>query len=160
MSKIKSKKWSDRIHWSHFLAIIVLFSYFTLSKINLAMTIHDPNIVIVFIKIYSFGAVFACFFLYVFSHDKFFPFAKEIEKKEEAKEKKYLQKYIHHGKVLATFIIGTFGGPVFSSLTARLLINNMQFGKYLIVILANIPSTVFTVGIANGFIKLISLQGY
>ncbi len=136
-----------KFHWSHAFAVIVLVGYFSLSKINLAHALLNKNASISFLQIYLFGVFFACLFLYIFSHEKFFPFAKEIEKKEEKKERKYLKKYIHHGKVLATFIIGTLGGPVFSSLTARLLLNQTNLFKYFVVIVANIPSTIFTVGI-------------
>ncbi len=107
-------------------------------------------------QIYLFGIIFACLFLFIFSHEKFFSFAQDIEKQEAKKEKAYLKKYIHHGKVLGTFLIGTIGGPVFSSLTARLLLNNYPF-KYLLVILSNIPSTIFTVGVSSGLVHLFNL---
>lgn len=150
----KNKNATHKLNWMHLTAIAILIGYFSFSKLNLAHALLNENKIFSFLQIYSFGIFFACLFLFLFSHEKFFPIAKEIEKEEEKKEKKYLKKYIHHGKVLATFIIGTIGGPVFSSLTARLLLNNTNFLKYFIVILANIPSTVFTVGIANGFVKI------
>lgn len=150
--KIKNSK--KRIHWSHLMAILLLIGYFSLSKINLAHALLNENKILSFLQIYLFGIFFACLFLFLFSHDNFFPIAKEIEKEEEKKEKKYLKKYIHHGKVFATFIIGTIGGPVFSSLTARLLLNNANITKYFIVIISNIPSTIFTVGLTNGLVKI------
>lgn len=140
-------------HWIHLIAVFILGGYFVLSKVNLVNALTKETIFISFIQIYLFGIFFACLFLYIFSHDKFSPVAKEMEREEEKKEKKYLKKYMHHGKILATFLIGAIGGPVFSSLTARLLLNNYSF-KYLLVILANIPSTVFTVGIAHGVIQI------
>jgi len=91
--------------------------------------------------------------LFIFSHEKFFAFAKDMEREESKKEKKYLAKYLHHGKVFATFVIGVIGGPVFSSLTTRLLLNNYPF-KYLLVILANIPSTIVTVGVTHGIVQV------
>lgn len=152
--RLISKTKKRGVHWSHIFALLILAGYFSISKINMAHAISNQNKVFSFLQIYLFGIFFACLFLYLFSHERFFPIARQIEKEEEKKEKKYLKKYIHHGKVLATFIIGTLGGPVFSSLTARLLLNNTNFLKYFIVILANIPSTVVTVGIANGFVKI------
>lgn len=154
--KTKKQISHSHFHWIHLIAVFILGSYFVLSKINLVHALNNQNIYFSFLQIYLFGIFFACIFLYIFSHDKFFPIAREIEKEEKKKEQKYLRKYIHHGKVLATFVIGIIGGPVFSSLTARLLLNNSNLLKYFIIVIANIPSTVFTVGIANGFVKLIN----
>lgn len=148
-----TKKKKLKIHWIHFFAIGLLTTYFVISKVNLAHALGNQNTLFVFIQIYTFGIFFACLFLYIFSHDKFFPIAREIERTEEKKEKKYLEKYSHHGKVLATFLIGTLGGPVFSSLTARLLINDHWY-KYLIIILANIPSTIATLSFGQGIYQL------
>jgi hypothetical protein len=154
---IKNFKNKNRINWTHFLALSFLIFYFLLSKLNTAYAFLNNNKVVSFLQIYLFGVLFACIFLFLFSHEKFFPLAKVIESEEEKKERKYLKKYIHHGKVLATFIIGIIGGPVFSSLTARLLLNNTNFLKYIVIILANIPSTIVTVGLANGIVKLFHL---
>lgn len=127
--------------------------YFVLSKVNLAHALLNENSVVSFLQIYLFGIFFACIFLYIFSHDKFFPIAREIEKEEKRKERKYLSKYLHHGKLLATFLIGVAGGPVFSSLTARLLLNRYWY-KYLVVLVANIPSTIITLGLGHGISQL------
>lgn len=150
MSKITKH---THFHWTHLFAIIVLALYFIASKINLAHALGNQNVFWVFMQIYLFGIFFACLFLYIFSHDRFFPIAREIEKTEKKKEKKYLDKYLHHGKILATFLIGVVGGPVFSSLTARLLINNHWY-KYLIIILANIPSTIITAGFGQALVAI------
>lgn len=152
MSKIIFKK--HKFHWTHLVAVIVLVGYFLLSKINLAHALLNKNLVESFLQIYIFGIFFACLFLFIFSHEKFFTFAKDMEKQEQAKEKTFLKKYIHHGKILATFVIGVIGGPVFSSLTARILLNNYPF-KYFLVIIANIPSTLFTLGIGRSILSFI-----
>mgnify|MGYP001588608166 CR=1 FL=1 len=143
-----------KFHWIHLMAVFILGSYFVLSKINLVNALTKETVIGSFIQLYLFGISFACLFLYIFSHEKFFPFAKDIEKQEQKKEKKFLKKYVHHGKLLGTFIIGAIGGPVFSSLTARFLLNNYWY-KYLIVILANIPSTIFTLGLGRGILSFI-----
>lgn len=148
-----SKRQHHHFHWIHLIAVFILGSYFVLSKINVVYALSKTNVIYSFLQIYLFGIFFACLFLYVFSHDKFFSFAKDIEKEESKKEKKYLDKYLHHGKILGTLIIGAIGGPVFSSLTARILLNNYWY-KYLIVILANIPSTMVTVGLGRGILSL------
>jgi hypothetical protein len=143
------------IHWSHLIAVALLAGYFIGSKANAVHAFTKTNSIETFIQLYTFGITFGCMFLYIFSHDKFIPFAREIEKKERQKEGKYLNKYKHHGKVLATFLIGGIGGPVFASLTARLLLNKYGFKKYLVVILANIPSTILSLGIGKGLLGLI-----
>lgn len=153
MSTKKIEKKHSHFHWVHLLAAFILGGYFISSKVNLVHALTNESPLVSFMQIYLFGVFFACLFLYVFSHDNFFKFAKDIEKKNEKKEKRYLEKYLHHGKILATFIIGVMGGPVFSSLTARLLLNNYAF-KYILIILANIPSTIITVGVSRGAIHI------
>lgn len=150
MSKVNNKL---NLHWIHFVAGLVLGSYFLLSKVNTLYALTYKNIYTTFFQIYLFGIFFACLFLFLFSHEKFFPFMKEIENREKVKERKYLRKYIKHGKVLATLLIGTIGGPIFSSLTARILLSN-EWYKYFVVILANIPSTFVTVGLIKPFISV------
>lgn len=151
MSKVNSRH--SHFHWIHLIALFILGGYFVLSKVNTVNALVGKTSVQGFLQLYIFGAIFACIFLYIFSHEKFFPFAREIEKKEEGKEKRYLKKYLHHGKILGTFLIGSIGGPVFSSLTARLLLKDYWY-KYLIVILANIPSTILTAGLGKSFITI------
>lgn len=150
MSKVKH----SHFHWIHLIAVFILGGYFVLSKVNTVYALTRSNITESFLQLYLFGIFFACLFLYIFSHEKFFPVARDIEKQEQKKEKNFLKKYVHHGKILGTFVIGIIGGPVFSSLTARILLNNYAF-KYLLIILANIPSTLFTLGIGRGILNFI-----
>lgn len=158
MSKV-SKAWptsSVKIHWTHLMAIIFLIGYFLISK---AVTLHAftyVNLIISFMQIYLFGTLFGVFLLYLLSHDKFFPLAKAIEKEENTTEKSLLKKYLHHGKILAVIIIGSFAGPVFSALTARILLNKF-FYKYLLIILSNIPATFITLGLGKGFINIFNI---
>ena len=88
-----SKAWPTslvKIHWTHLFAVGLLTVYFVMSKVNLAHALGNQNTFLIFMQIYLFGIFFACLFLYIFSHDRFFPIAREIEKREEKKEKKYL----------------------------------------------------------------------
>lgn len=153
MSKIIKSKKHIHFHWIHFVAGLILGSYFLLSKINTLYALTNRNYLLSFIQIYLFGAFFACSFLYIFSHDKFLPMAKEIENKEKNKEKRLLHKYIHNGKLLTTVIVGTIGGPVFSALTARFLLDKNHY-KYLVVILSNFLSTIITVGLAKPLVDM------
>lgn len=125
------------------MAVGVLAFYFIVSKINLAHAFLKDNSIFTFAQLFIFGTLFSFIFLYIFSHEKFFSFAKEIEKKEEDKEKHYLKKYLKHGKIIATFLIGVIGGPVFLSLTTRLLLPSFRF-RYLFVLLTSFVSTLAT----------------
>lgn len=147
MSSLKNKK--SKLHWTHLIAVAVLAFYFIVSKINLAHAFLNSNMLKTFTQLFIFGTVFSFVFLYIFSHEKFFPFAKEIEKKEEAKEKNYLKRYLKHGKIFATFLIGVIGGPVFLSITTRLLLNNFRF-RYLFVAITSFVSTIVTLSAGKG----------
>lgn len=148
MAKILKKQ--HKIHWVHLMAIIILGSYLMLSKINLIYALSNNNLNLAFMQIYLFGVFFTYIFLYIFCHDNFFPIAKQIEKEEENHEKKFLKRYLRFGKIITTFIAGSFGGPIFLSLTIRLLFKDYRY-KYLLVILVSIPSTLVTIAISHGF---------
>lgn len=148
-SKKVIKKHKLKIHWTHLFAVGLLTAYFVMSKVNLAHAFLKDDLISTFVQLFTFGTIFSFVFLYIFSHEKFFPFAKEIEKREEEKEKSYLKKYIKHGKMIATFIIGVVGGPVFLSLTTRLLLNGFRF-RYLFVLVTSFVSTLFTLGAGSG----------
>lgn len=151
---MKKNKGKHFFHWVHLIALLVLGTYYFLSKLNLVHALKNNDPLSAFLQIYLFGVFFACLFLYIFSHEKFFKFAKELEKMEEKKEKTLLNKYFHHGKILATFLIGAVGGPVFASLTARLLLNKFKY-KYLLISASNIPASVITVLISQGLIQVV-----
>ena len=97
--KVQSSKLNSRhhhFHWIHLIAVSILGIYFVLSKINLAYSLANRNTMLAFLQVYLFGIFFACLFLYIFSHERFFSIAREIKKTEEKKEKKYLKKYFHY----------------------------------------------------------------
>ena len=81
----------------------------------------------------------------------FFHFIKEVERQEDKKERGYLNKFKHHGKILATLIIATIGGPIFSALTIRLLLPKYKY-PYLLLFIGNIFSTLFSVMIGKGIL--------
>lgn len=152
---LNSKIHHHKLHWTHLVAIGLLTFYFIVSKVNLAHAFSNNNILKTFIQLFAFGTFFSFVFLYIFSHEKFFPFAKEIEKKEEEKEKSYLKKYLKHGKIIATFLIGVIGGPIFLSITTRLLLNNFRF-RYLFVTFTSFVSTVITLAAGKGLFLIFS----
>lgn len=146
----KAKK-NSHFYWIHLIAVFILGGYFVISKINLVNALTKENLIISYLQLFIFGTIFTYLFLYLFSHEKFFPFAKEIEDKEKEKEKKYLSKYLHHGKLLGTFLIGVVGGPIFLSLTTRLLLNNFKH-KYLFIFVTSFVSTLVAFGIGKGLV--------
>lgn len=148
------KKVKSGFHWIHLFAILILGGYYFISKVNLVHALSQKTFLMSFFQLFVFGSFFSLLFLYIFSHDKFFPLARELERTEAKKEKKFLKKYFHHGKIFATFLIATVGGPVFSSLTARILLNNLA-SKYFIVFLANIPSTILALSLGRGIVQLV-----
>lgn len=101
-----------------------------------------------------FGMVASIFFLYLFEHERLFKFAKDVEKIEEKKEKMFIHKFLRTGKIMTVTAIGIVGGPVFSSLSAHILIPKFRH-KYILLALISIPSTIFSVGVALGVIKII-----
>lgn len=149
------RKQHKKLHWVHLLAVLVLVAYYMVSKVNLVNALSKQSIVESFLQLFAFGGLFSVLFLYIFSHDKFLPFARDLERTQQKKEKKYLKKYLHHGKILATFIISAVGGPVFSALTARFLLNNLS-GKYFIVLLANAPSTLLALTLGRGIVHFVN----
>lgn len=150
---IKKQSNHSHFHWIHLIAVFILGGYFLISKANLAHAISNKNYINSFVQLFAFGTFFSYVFLYIFSHEKFFPFAKEIEKKEEEKEKGYLKKYIHHGKKIGTFLIGVVGGPVFLSLTTRILLNKYKH-RYLFILFTSFVSTILTFVLGKGFINI------
>lgn len=147
-------KTNMKIKKVHLVGVGVLIVYYTLSKMIFFSTIISSNPLVYLIIPYVFGSVAAVIFLYIFSHEEFFSFAKEIEKKSMKKENKLLKRFGNHGKVTSMFLISIFGGPVFSALTARLLLKNFKY-KYYLVVIANIPATIWTIGSSKGLLSLI-----
>jgi len=115
------------------------------------------NLFYSFLALYLFGAFFGVCLLNILSHKKFFFIGREIEKEEMKKEKRLLNKHLHHGKIAATFIIGVIGGPVFSAITTRILLNNFSF-KYLVILFSNVFATLITMGAVSGFIRLVNIR--
>lgn len=155
-SKHKSNKAVKRglIRGVHIQAILFLVVYNILSKYIFIKSVIHADILVNFIAPYVFGVVAGIVFLYLLDHEDFFHFMKEVEKEEKKKENLYLKKYLHYGKVACVLIIALIGGPVFSALTIRFLLNKFKYG-YLLIALGNIGSTLLTVSIARGALSLV-----
>jgi hypothetical protein len=130
-------------------AASALAAYFIVGNIILIKAILSDNILLSYGAPFVYGVMASILFLFIFSHEDFFKFAKEIEKKEERAEKRWLKIFSQTGKVVSTIGIGTIGGPILSALTARLLLNRKPY-KYLLVALISIPSTILYVSVYLG----------
>lgn len=133
----------------HLQAILFLLFYTILSKFIFVKSIISDSYAVNFFGPYIYGVIAGSVFLYLFSHEDFFHFIKDLKKQQKKKEDKYIKKYIHYGKVLCSLVVATLGGPVFSALTVRLLLNRVWF-KYVLVAIGNIPSTIIAVAMGKG----------
>ena len=135
----------------HLQAIIFLIVYNIVSKTIFIKSVLQSVYFITFSGPFIFACVAGAIFLYLLRHEDFFHFIKEVERQEDKKERGYLNKFKHHGKILATLIIATIGGPIFSTLTIRLLLPKYKY-PYLLLFIGNIFSTLFSTGLAKGFV--------
>lgn len=130
----------------HLTAGLLLLLYFALGNTVMALFITRKNFLESFWGPWIYGSLAAVAFLYIFCHESFFDFAPELRKKEMKSEKKLLKRFKQKNRWITTLIIAILGGPILSALTTRLLLNTSKY-KYLFVVLANVPATVF--GIAK-----------
>ncbi len=151
MAKVKSRK--PFFRKIHFQALLFLVIYTILSKFLFIRAVTLDNIAIGFLIPYLYGVAAGAIFLYLFNHEDFFHFIKDVEHREEKKEKSLLKKYLHYGKILSTLIIAAVGGPVFAALTIRFLLNKFWY-KYIILAVGNIASTLLAISLAKGFLLL------
>ena len=135
----------------HLQAILFLIIYNIISKwVFFKAIIHD-SLLVNFLVPYFFGIIAGYIFLYLLSHEDFFHFIKDVEKIEKKKERGFIKKYLHHGKILATFLITIIGGPIFGALTIRLLLPRYKY-SLLILCIGNIIPTVMWVSIGRGIL--------
>ncbi len=113
------------------LLVWVLYSGFS-KYIFVRGSLNSTPLVSALLENFISGVVFGVLFLYLFSHEDFFSFAKNIEKKEIKKEKKWTHKLVHYGRVFSLFIIAICTGPMIAALAAKFLIPKLKT-KYLLV---------------------------
>lgn len=150
----KNKKQKFKFKSIHAQAVIVFILYNVISKVNFAQALIHNAFLYSFLRVYSFGVIATFAFLYFFSHEDFFQFAKDLEKTEKKKEKKYLNKFHHYGKVLGAILIGGIGGPIFAALTLRVFFHNQKI-KYPLIFLIIFISTILGFGLIKGFFAAI-----
>lgn len=150
MAKRKTKK--RFLRPIHIIAILVIVGYSVVAKVLYFRALTRSDIVTTFVVPLIYGIGASMIFLYLFSHDDFFHFVKEIEKREDKKERAYIKKFLHFGKIAASIIIGIVGGPIFLALTIRLLLNRFTH-KYFLIFGTMLISLFVSVGLVR---KLIS----
>jgi cytochrome c biogenesis protein CcdA len=140
-----------KLHRIHFQAGLVLVLYLIVSKTVFFGALTHQNIFISFLAPLIFGSLAGLVFLYLFGHENFFPFAREIEREEKKDEKKWQKIFSHHGKSFISIAIGIIGGPILGALAIRLLIHKRNFWrKYLLILISEIISTFFYIGVLKG----------
>ena len=140
----------------HIQAILVLIVYLIFSKINLVSSAASKYLWVSFLSPFIYGSLSGLVFLYLFSHEDFFPIAREIEKKERKAEQRWQERLSHHGKVFICFFIGAATSPVLCALAVRLLIHKHKFWyKYAVIFVSEIFSTILNVGLLKGLIRVI-----
>lgn len=143
-----------KIRLIHLKALVVLGMYYAFANVVVVQAIRTGNTSLSYVIPFIYGTLASLVFLYIFSHEDFFRFARDIKKSKMKTERKYLRKFRHLGKSMAVVVIGLIGGPVFGALSARLLFTR-GFYPYALLIVTSIPSTILTVSIYTGAIKLI-----
>lgn len=138
----------------HAVAVVFILIYLFFANLIVVKFSTNDNHLVAFGVPMLYGGLTSVLFLYLFSHEDFFNFAKEIEKGQMKKEKKWLSRFSHFSKITTTFLMAMVGGPILGALTARLLLSRTGYG-YALLLLANLPSTLLTVSVARGTLSFL-----
>jgi len=138
----------------HLQAFLFIIFYLIFSKILFYGFVLNKSWLVYFLGPYIFGVLSSFIFLYLFSHEDFFHFIKDVEGEEKKKEKGYLKKFKKHGSVLATIIIGIIGGPIFLALTIRFLLKQVGY-KYIVILITMLLSTIYSVAVVKGILGIV-----
>lgn len=136
----------------HLYTILFLGIYAVSAKIIYFSALYHTNFFTTYLYPYLFGITTTSMFLYLFSHEDFFSFIREVEKKEEKKEKGYLKKFLRFGKIMASILIGIIGGPIFLALTISILLKNFTY-KYWLILGTMLLSVLISVGLVKSLIS-------
>jgi uncharacterized membrane protein YbhN (UPF0104 family) len=152
-----SKRKSKFLRPVHFQALVFIILYFVLSIIVVAKSLLIPSIYVSFLGSFSFGVISVFIFLYLFSHEDFFHFFKNLDKFESKKEKGYLGSYVQYGKFLACILVSIIAGQIFLALTIRFLFPKSS-NRYLIAFLVTFISTVIVVFFGKTFLRFLGIN--
>lgn len=138
-----------KIHWIHIQALIIWVVYSVGTKVLLGSQIAVLPLYQAFLVNAISNAFFCTLFLFVFSHEKFFKFAHEIEQKTKKKEQGMINKFHHFGKIAITLIISASGSPLYIAFIIRYLWHNLKY-KYLIANLLTVIGGWFLLSMTRG----------
>jgi hypothetical protein len=99
-------------------------------------------------------SLFGILFLYIFSHEHLFAFARVIRERKIKTEEKFLDNFLRFGKFAAVFLIGYIAGPLFAALTTYLLLSTYKY-KYYLVVLVSGSSSFLAICLARGILHLV-----
>jgi len=149
MAKRHKNKFKSHIYLK---ALTAWIFYLVTSNSIVIWAVHTDQLLLAYLIPFIYGSLGGIIFLYLFTHQDFFKFAHEIEKRELKIEKKLYKLFHNHLKVGAVCLTCLVGGPVLSAAGAKLFLTTHKY-KYLILILVNIPSTLLTISIGRGLIS-------
>ena len=138
-----------KIHWVHIQALIIWVAYSVGTKILLGSQIAVLPLYQAFAINAISNAFFCTLFLFVFSHEKFFKFAHEIEQKTKKKEQGMINKLHHFGKIAITLIISASGSPLYIAFIIRYLWHDLKH-KYLIANILTVIGGWFLLSLTRG----------
>lgn len=153
MPKTRKVKKKSIFRPVHLQALLFLIAYNVISGLVFLKSVASSNVAINFGIPFVFGVISGCIFLYLLRHEEFFHFMKEVEDIEKKTEKKYINKFISKGKVLASMLVIIVGGPVLGAAAIRLLLP--RYDKWFwVLFVGNLVATIFSVGVAKGLFKI------
>jgi hypothetical protein len=137
----------------NFKNISIVIIYIVLSYLIMLFCITHPNLILSFLVSLIFNLISTIVFLNLFISQNSSDFIKKLEQIEEKNQKKYLQKFLRFGKFLTCIILSLIGGPIFLSLTIKLILNNSHH-KYLIAITTCTISNFIFISFSRGLFQL------
>ena len=138
----------------HVKAVGALAIYFVCGNLILWSSVFREGFFPTYVPTMLYGAISSAAFLFIFSHEDFFKFAKVIEKIEEKMEKRWLGFLSHAGRVFTSFIVGTLTGAVLGALTIRFLLPKASY-RYLLAFLVGALSGIFVTTSISGLFSFV-----
>ncbi|KKQ92699.1 MAG: hypothetical protein UT17_C0001G0078 [Candidatus Woesebacteria bacterium GW2011_GWB1_39_10] len=137
----------------HLKALFVWIVYSVITKASFLAGSIKTEVMSAFSLNVFLSVFFGILFLYFFSHEDFFKFAKEIENKNIKSERRWEHRFLHYGKLTSAILIGVATGPLIGALAARFLLVKFKY-KYLTVSLSSALGSIFWLGVARGIIRI------
>ena len=134
-------------------AVGLLILYLVLAKSFYFVVIATFSLAASYFFIGLWSVTFGTIFLYLFSHEEFFRFAKFIELREKKQEDWWLHALAHVGKGLTAVVIGTLLGPILAALSVRILFPGAAYRYYLVAMIC-VVSDLFWVSVGKGVIEI------